>query len=101
MYYMQNFASGREWSRKSLLGMRQAMSAPTAEKPRDELALTRVSPDRMDEIALAWRARALEGDPSADLVADVLESVAGHRREKAGRSRLQTIRLGLAALTRY
>jgi hypothetical protein len=81
--------------------MRYAMSAPATAKPRDELALTRVSPDRMDEIALAWRGRALAGDPAADLVADVLESVACQRRERASRSRLQTIRLGLAALTRY
>jgi hypothetical protein len=101
MYYMQFASSGRDGSRKSQLDVRLAVPVSAAANPRDELELTRVSPDRMDEIALAWRSRALQGDRAADLVADVLESVACQRREKSSRSRLQTIRLGLAALTGY
>jgi hypothetical protein len=99
MYYMQFASSGRDGSRKSQMGVRLAV--PVSVAAPDDLALTRVSPDRMDEIALAWRRRALQGDRAAHLVADVLESVACQRREKSSRSRLRTIRLGLAALTGY
>ena len=67
----------------------------------DHIDQARISVDRMDEVASHWRQRMLQGDRSADMVADVLQSVANLRREKASRSRLQTIRLGLAALTGY
>jgi hypothetical protein len=67
----------------------------------DPIDQARISVDRMDEVADRWRLRMLQGDRSADMVADVLQSVANLRREKASRSRLQTIRLGLAALTKY
>lgn len=77
------------------------MQSSAAAVAPDHIDLARISVERMDEVADNWRLRMLQGDRSADMVADVLQSVANLRREKASRSRLQTIRLGLAALTKY
>ncbi len=106
MYYMDTRTPAFAWSRRSFsIGMLR--EAAPLRAPRFALAesqhadLTHVSADRMDEIAQSWRGRKVQGDRSADLVADALSAVAQQRREKAARSRLQSIRLGLASLTKY
>jgi len=104
MYYMHTHSPSFSMSPRNFLGalrLPSSMSGLGATRTSAGLDLTRVSAERMEEIADAWRNRALEGDLAADRVADVLESVARERREKASHSRLQAIRLGLASLTNY
>lgn len=96
MYYMQQATTSTElkWSPKGLLGLLRAAlpreSGPATEAvAQDDLHLTRMSHDRMDELAQSWRIRAGQGDLSAHAVADAFESVARRRRaENSARNRV-------------
>ena len=95
MYYMQQATTTElKWSRKGLLGLLRAALPREPEQAveavaEDDLHLTRVSHDRMDELAQSWRVRAEHGDLSAHAVADAFESVARRRRaENSARNRV-------------
>jgi hypothetical protein len=65
----------------------------------DDLHLARLSIDDLNQIALEWRLRALQGDKTVSAIAEAMETVVRQRRSVAlARERVLTARRAWAPL---